>query len=90
MAALRYAAALREVSSKSEAAIEHETALKWAARALACRRRYAETGAVKWLLRAESYRHEAIEHGALAGARTLRSVEQALALTRRERGRYAR
>ena len=49
-----------EVASKSEAVLERETAKKWAARALACYRR-------GWLLRAESYRHEALEHAALAG-----------------------
>lgn len=85
--------ALREVTSKSEAAIERETAMKWAARALACQKRYDETGALRWLLRAESYRHEAIEHAALAGTGVLRSVRQSLAsLTRARlstaRGRY--
>lgn len=60
-------AARREVLSKSEADIERETALKWASRALACYALFEETRAPKWLLRAEDYRHEALEHAATAG-----------------------
>ena len=59
--------ALREVTTKSEVALERETAKKWAERALACRKQYEKTGQIKWLLRAENYAHESIEHGALGG-----------------------
>ena len=73
--------ALAEVQEKSPEQIESDTAKKWAARALACYQLYRETSLGVWLLRAEDYGHEAIEHAALVrdeGA-TLREVEILLA-----------
>lgn len=68
----------REVARKSDAAIELETALKWAGRAVACRERYARTGRAAWLLRARDYAHEALEHAALVGdyGRTAAEVQR--------------
>lgn len=63
----RYSEADREVGKKSEEALERETAEKWASRALACYHRYVEGHGLSWYLRGESYRHEALEHAALAG-----------------------
>lgn len=74
------AAALSEVQSKAEEQIEIETAYKWGSRAMACYQLYSQTKNVKWLLQAEDYRHEAIEHASLAkdSGNTLRVVEEAL------------
>ena len=46
--------------------MEIETACKWAERSLACFEEYLRTKNTAWLRRAESYRHEALEHAALA------------------------
>ena len=67
MAKHRHNAVSREVASKSEAQIERETAHKWAERAEVCYDRYRTTGRKSWQQRAESYRHEALEHAALVG-----------------------
>ena len=47
--------------------IERETARKWADRALEAYREYAATNDVHWLVRADSFRHEAFEHAAEVG-----------------------
>jgi hypothetical protein len=75
----------REVATKSDATIDRETALKWAGRAVACYQRYAATGKIRWLLRAENHEHEAMEHAALVGDRgkTLRAVQDELERARR-------
>ena len=57
--------AVHEVTSKSDKAIERSTSKAWAARAVACFEKYAETGDLKWFERACTYRDEAIEHAAL-------------------------
>lgn len=57
-------AALEEVRNKTAAEIEEETAYKWAARAIACYRYYAQTLATSWLIKADNFEHEAIEHAA--------------------------
>lgn len=59
-------AALKEVQEKDEEDIEIETSYKWASRAIACFQLYTETELVTWLLKGEDYRHEALEHAALA------------------------
>ena len=59
----------REIRAKSDRAIERETALKWAARADACYQQHRETGLTRWLIRAEDYAREALEHGAQVGDR---------------------
>ena len=64
---MHHRAARTEVTSKSDVVIERETAEKWAARSIACFEKYAETGNQKWLVRAEDYKHEALEHAALVG-----------------------
>ena len=63
------AAAFEEIVElgKSDAVIQHETARKWAARAVVCYRLFAQTGDGAWSKRAEDYSHEAIEHAAFAG-----------------------
>ena len=70
----------REVSQKSDATIERETSRKWLARAIACYQKFDRTGKNKWLIRAESYRQEALEHAALIGdcGKTVCAVEKAL------------
>lgn len=62
----RYSAA-REVALKSEAQVERASAGQWLARALACYHKYKITKKISWLLRAEQYRHEALEHASGAG-----------------------
>lgn len=57
--------ALAEVQEKSDQEIESETAHKWAARAIACFQLHRATGELRWFLRGNDYRHEAIEHAAL-------------------------
>lgn len=54
-----------EVTEKSDKTISVETAYKWAERAVVAYSQFAKSGAVEWLLRAEDYRHEALEHAAL-------------------------
>jgi hypothetical protein len=62
---------ISEVKAKTEAQIETETAIKWAARAVACYRHAKESTdqkeQIKWILRGEDFRHEAIEHASLVG-----------------------
>lgn len=72
--------AAREVSSKSDSTVEAESARAWMLRAIACYRKYAETGRVAWLVRAKGYDDEAREHAALArdGGELLRAVEARL------------
>lgn len=71
-------AAKKEVQEKQEEEIEVETAYKWASRAIACFQLHAETELVKWLIKGEDYRHEALEHAALAkdGGDTLNAIEK--------------
>jgi hypothetical protein len=63
---------------KSDAAIERETAKKWLKLALDCYAEYDETGDTEWLVRATSYRDEAMEHAALIGdhGRTVGAVQR--------------
>lgn len=70
-----YKKAVAEVVAKTEEQIERETAEKWAACAVACYRQASKAvkkasgmnrASGEWLLRAEDYRHEALEHGSLA------------------------
>lgn len=63
-----------EISTKGRETIEFETAMKWAARAMACYIAFRSTGEARTLLDAEDYRHEAIEHGAMVGSSTLEQV----------------
>ncbi len=51
-----------EVRSKSDAMIERQTAHKWADHAIDSLVEYAKNGNVPWLIRAEGYKHEAVEH----------------------------
>lgn len=57
----------KDVSEKSLADIQRETAWTWASRAAACYEKLAKTGDWKWKTDAEEYRHEAVEHAALIG-----------------------
>jgi hypothetical protein len=60
--------ASRELTHKSCATLHQETALTWAARAVAAYRFYrTDTARLQWLLDAEAYAHEALEHAALSG-----------------------
>lgn len=72
--------ALQEVLSKSEGQIQRETANKWASRAIACYKLYARTGDLCWLVRAEEYKHEAVEHAAVAddSLKTLKNLQSIL------------
>jgi hypothetical protein len=62
-----YRNALREVSKKTDAQIERKTALTWADRAEACFTKHRATKNVKWLLRAQRFADEALEHAAQVG-----------------------
>jgi hypothetical protein len=68
-------AALR---SKSKEAIEAETAATWGARAVAAYELYRQTGDVRWMLEAEDYRHESLEHGAFGPSGTLETIRAEL------------
>ena len=76
------AGALAELTAKSRAQIELETAQKWMRFAAAAYRLYSETGEAEWLVDAAEYHHEALEHGAsaapsfLAGARSFLDAER--------------
>jgi len=63
--------ARRELTQKSAAQIEGETAYKWAARAAAAYQYYISTGDVRWRLNASKYHDEACEHASLAHDGTL-------------------
>ncbi len=54
-----------ELSKKSLRMIQRETAITWAARAVASFMSYKRTKNLQWLLDAEEYAHEAVEHAAL-------------------------
>jgi hypothetical protein len=56
-----------EVLHKTDRTINIETAYKWAARAVVAYIQFTKTESFEWLLRAEDYRHEALEHAALVG-----------------------
>jgi len=56
-----------ELASKSCEQIEHETAARWAARAVAAYEAYVQMGSTYWLASSVSYANEAIEHAASAG-----------------------
>ena len=72
--------AREEVLAKSDADLELETAIKWAARSVACFKLFDETNDYKWLLRADSYQQEAIEHAALVrdGGQSAGEIENAI------------
>lgn len=69
--------ALKEVQSTPTEKVEIDTAYKWAARSIACFLLSRETKEVNWFIRAEDYRHEAIEHASLAhdGGQTVQFIE---------------
>lgn len=74
-------AARKEVATRTDKAIERETALKWAYRAVACWERAAKArDPLPWILRAADYKHESLEHAATVGdhGRTLSKVEKIL------------
>jgi len=56
-----------DVTTRSLGNIQKETAITWAARAVACLVLYRETHEPKWFSDAEEYYHEAVEHAALSG-----------------------
>lgn len=76
--------AMLEVMSKNESQIESETAIKWASRAAACYELAKVSTDIKtrirWILRAEDNRHEALEHACLArdNCESARMVEESL------------
>lgn len=74
-------AAATELSEKTDSDIQTETAYKWASRAIVCYRLFRATKKLRWLQRAEDYRHEAIEHASLAddGYETLKLLTEELA-----------
>lgn len=79
----RFDEARAEVRAKSDKVIERETAKKWAARAVACYEKYASSHERRWLVRAENYKQEAIEHGALAeDGKTLTEVKREMSAAR--------
>jgi hypothetical protein len=61
--------AVQDMLTKSEEDIQKEAGNTWAARACACYllagKAYSPKERLRWLLRAEDNRHEAIEHSAL-------------------------
>lgn len=77
---------IAEVTSKTDAEIEAETAEKWLGRALACYHLAATGSDARWLLRAKKFADEAIEHAAFVrdGGKTLRNYEQAIAVAEQQ------
>lgn len=67
MAQSRFTAASREVAQKSDAAINRDSSLTWAARAEACFRRAMKTGNAGWFLSGRDHYHEALEHAGVIG-----------------------
>ena len=67
-----------EVMAKSERQVNAETATAWADRAVASLERYAKTRAPEWLVRAANEAHEAVEHGAEGGDKSLARVRQTI------------
>jgi hypothetical protein len=76
-------AAIVELTTRTKAEIEAETAWKWAARAVAALRLSRQqtdlSMAARCLPSAIEYGHEAIEHAASAGVEVLIAVRDALA-----------
>lgn len=56
-----------DIKRKSDPAIERETSKTWYQRALDAYREYTRTGMVTWLMRADRFKHEALEHAAGVG-----------------------
>jgi hypothetical protein len=73
-------AAREEMKGKTDQELEIETAWKWGARAAACYELFESTKETNWLLKAEDYRHETLEHAALAkdNGETLVEIEKLL------------
>ena len=78
--------ALQEIQEKDSAEIDIATAYSWGSRALAAYKLYDETKELKWLLAAEEYGNEAIEHAALAKnkGKTLKAIENAIGKARKK------
>jgi hypothetical protein len=57
--------AVDEVLAKSDVDIERETAWAWATRSIACYVLFRRTGSADWLIRADRFKQEAVEHAAL-------------------------
>jgi hypothetical protein len=68
-----------ELSNKNLALIQEETAYVWGARALAAFNLYQQTQNGKYLGDSLEYRHESIEHAALAGPAVYALVRSGLA-----------
>jgi hypothetical protein len=75
--------AIEEVKSKDKKTIEKETANKWANRAIACLiiAKENKKDRLKWADLADDFRHEAMEHSALADddGKTLKEVVDKIA-----------
>jgi len=67
-----------ELRTKTIRDINYETALQWAARALAARSLYQETRNPNLMLDAREYVHEALEHAALVSSQAVAWVETLL------------
>ena len=66
--------AMEELKNVSMHEIEKQTAITWLGRAIASYSYYATTGSLKYLLEAEGYAQEAIEHAALADPSVYQTV----------------
>lgn len=58
-------AAVTELHHKTIEDVQRETATTWAGRAAAAYHLYVQSGQLRFLLDAEEYHHEALEHAAL-------------------------
>lgn len=77
----------KDITEKTLAEIQEDTAWTWASRAAACYEKLKETGDWKWKTDAEEYRHEAVEHAALIGdthPTVLQEIHDALEEYRKE------
>ena len=72
--------ALREIRSKSDAQIERETAWTWARRAIASMEQFQKTQDFSWVLRSETFKHEALEHAATVNdyGKTVKMIQTAI------------
>jgi phage gp46-like protein len=81
--------AKEELRTKSLAQIHYETAMVWLARAVAAHQISLQTHQPRYLIDAEDYAHEALEHGALSeeGGATVLYIETILLPLRQSLGR---
>jgi hypothetical protein len=70
--------AKNELAVKKLSSLQEETAYVWGARAMAAFQHFQTSNWERWLSEALEYRHEALEHAALAGPQVYYQVQVGL------------